>query len=432
MNALNLARDIVIRWEQPDVRHVSLLREAGITAVLAKDQPPEFVEACARAGIQTRPLNELRFVSMEELDRVEPAAPAVLVHGRWPGASPPPQLRERDIEVASASRQPWIDANGFLIAWLRALYPRRPPVLGYLPDERAGLSPDRVVPFDSLELALTEARAAGGNYILAVEPRFREALLRGDAKASAAWKQLGRTVRWLRDHAAFFEQPTVPIITALVEPGEETAEIANLLFRNNASPALEPAAAPPPPDPKRRLAVVAVNLRSGRPPRAAEILAHAEAGSTIVLDDDSESAWWKSAPVEHFREQFDRNFYRLGAGQLVVYKDRVADPSEFALDVIDIVGQKQRAVRMWGAGTVLGEVKAAPAGRAPRGKVSLILVNYGSPLAIELQVRVQGLFKNATLLRPEAQWLELKCAKRGTTTEILVPELTRTAIVVFS
>ena len=64
-----------------------------------------------------------------------------------------------------------MDANGYKVGYLRALYPDRPPILAYLPDLG-----DRVVPFDSLELALIEAWTAGGNYILAIEPTYREAL----------------------------------------------------------------------------------------------------------------------------------------------------------------------------------------------------------------------------------------------------------------
>ena len=73
--------------------------------------------------------------------------------------------RPRD-ETASASREPWVDANGYQAGYLRALYPDRPPVLAYLPDKLG----DRVVPYDSLELALIEAWVAGGNYIMAMEP----------------------------------------------------------------------------------------------------------------------------------------------------------------------------------------------------------------------------------------------------------------------
>jgi len=50
-----------------------------------------------------------------------------------------------DTEVASASREPWIDANGHVVAYERALYPDKPVLLGYRPD-------DRIIPFDTLEL----------------------------------------------------------------------------------------------------------------------------------------------------------------------------------------------------------------------------------------------------------------------------------------
>ena len=73
------------------------------------------------------------------------------------------------------------------------------------------------MPYDSLELALIEAWTAGGNYILAMEPHYREALLSNDPKATAAWKQLGKTARWLRENITLFRQPSFPIVTALVD-----------------------------------------------------------------------------------------------------------------------------------------------------------------------------------------------------------------------
>src|SRR5688500_8277428 len=220
-----------------------------------------------------------------------PDSETTLAHasGLWPGIRKPPNVDGRGDETASASREPWVDSNGYMAGYLRALNPDRPAVLGYKPDNLG----DRAVPFDSLELALIEAWTAGGNYILAVEPTYREALLRKDPKATAAWEQLGRTARWLRENVVLFRQPALPTVTALVESGAATAEIANLLYRRNVSPGLAQAAAPPAPDPARRLALVAANLRPPAPEVANRIMQHAQAGTTVIVAGAPVNTWWR-------------------------------------------------------------------------------------------------------------------------------------------
>ncbi len=60
------------------------------------------------------------------------------------------------------------------------------------------------------------------------------------------------------------------------------------------------------------------------------------------------------------------------------------------------------------------------------------LVNYGSPIDVDIQARVQGHFSKATLLRPDGEPVVLKTAKRGSSTEVEVPELRRLGVLVFS
>ena len=83
-----------------------------------------------------------------------------------------------------------------------------------------------------------DAWAAGGNYLLAPDAAYRNALLRGDPAATSAWAQLGRTARWLKENRELLRQPPFGTITVLVEPGEATAEIAALMFRHSGSPEL--------------------------------------------------------------------------------------------------------------------------------------------------------------------------------------------------
>jgi hypothetical protein len=262
------------------------------------------------------------------------------------------------------------------------------------------------------------ARAAGGNYVMALDPRFRAALLKGDEKARGAWRQLGRTAGWLQQHTEFFRQPTFPSITQLVEEGESTAEIAHMLFRQNASPALVNAAEPPAPDPERRRVIVAVELRPPLVPVRNRILDHAQAGASVVVNGD----WWQNSSLTKVKSQEDRDFYRLGRGQVVAYHKTIDDPSEFALDAIDILTHPRRGVRLWNAPAVIA---------LATGKSLLQCVNYGSPADRDIQARILGTFAKATLVRPEAAALPLKAVRRGATTEVMIPELGRLGVVVF-
>jgi hypothetical protein len=352
----------------------------------------------------------------------------VLTNGLWPGVSRGPS-QGQDEFTAGATEAPWVDANGYWVGTLRALYPNRPALLGYLPDERAGVKPETLLPYDSLELALVEAWVNGGNYILSLEPRYLVRLLRGEAKATNAWRRLGRTAHWLGKHASLFRQATFPAITVLVEPDEGVAEIANLLYRQNASPALASTADPPAPDPLRRLALVAVSIHPPGAEIRRRILSHAEAGTSLIVDAPGENAWWRDPQLKLVRSQEDRDFYSLRRGQIVAYREAISDPGEFAFDVIDVVTQKRRAARLWNAPTVIGLATSCPPG-ANRGRALLHLINYGSRLSDEMLAAIQGSYSRASLLRPEAVPLSLPTARRGTTTEVVIPELGRVGVVV--
>ncbi|MDX1981869.1 MAG: hypothetical protein SFV51_16480 [Bryobacteraceae bacterium] len=341
--------------------------------------------------------------------------------GLWPGVRKGPNVEGRGDETASASVEPWVDANGYLAACLLALGPGRVPLLGYKPDLG-----DRVVPYDTLELAFIEARVCGGNYVLSPEPRFRAGLRAGKADAVAAWKRLQNTAAWLGENDALLGRPAIPSATVLVEATETSFELVNLLFRRNASPQVRALADVPAPSPQRPV-IVAAGLASVPAEIAARILAHAHAGAVVMTDDAGPKAWWRTVGARPVKSQEDRDFYRRGKGMIVAYKAPVADPSEFALDVIDQVTHPRRAVRMWNAGAVIG---VATEGRRP-GEAILHAINYGSPIDDDVQTRVFGNYGKATFLAPGENPVSLQVFKRGLTTEVMIPRITRLATVIF-
>ena len=390
--AIDLSKQLVARWPGLEPGHAALLRQAGVEGVVATDS--------AAAGIEIVP---------------ESALAGAVTRGVWPGIRRPGKGDNWDTQLfASASAEPWIDSNLYLAPLKRALSGKASPVIAY----QAELG-ERSVPFETLELALIEARLQGGNYVLSVDPRYRAALLSGDGKALAAWASLGRTAAWLREQSNLFGLPAPPTITALVEEGGSTAELANLLYRRNASPRLERASTPPEPDRGKILLLVAASLKVV--PDA--VWRHAEAGSTVVIDDPAlvRPSW------RRMKEERDRDFFSLGAGRVVAYRKRVADPSEFALDMVDLVGHRLRTARLWNAqSSVVFATEGTVAGEA-----LLHAVNYGAAQTEEVQARIHGHFASATLLRPEAPPVTLKTQPRGLATEVFLPSLNRVAVVRF-
>jgi len=390
---MKLSQPVFVRWSDPDPSHIDFLTAASIDAVLLAAPHAAFETAARAANIST-------FAESEW--------PPSVGRGLWPGTSRGPGKNDPDKEVASASREPWIDANGHIVAYERALYPDKPVLLGYGPH-------DRIVPFDTLELALAEAWAYGGNILLTIPARFRTELQSGTATARAAWETFGQMVRFLKEHEDLLGRPALPIITAVVEPGTATAEIANLLHRRGASPALVSAQQIPKGGVQ---ALVAAGLKQVPP----AVFSHATAGGTVIIDSPAPPG------AKLSKSEQDRDFLSLGSGRIVSYHQRIVDPSEFALDVIDVINHRQRAVRLWNA---LSSIPLATSG-PERGELTLHVLQYGSGEPTELQARVQGHFSRAVLLSPGTPPLPLHTARRGSTTEVFLTPRRRLAIVRFS
>jgi hypothetical protein len=398
--ATDSARPLIVRWRDGKPSDIALLKSIKADEVWLEPAQPDFAAACAKAGIRTV------------------AAPEnVTKGGLWPGIRSAGRRRNPDTDVASASNEPWIDTNLYLVACERATAPTKTPLLAYTRGEDAA---NKMVPFESLEIALAEAWMMGGNFALELDDRYIRALRANDPKAQTAWTKLGRTAGWLKQNTASFGRPSLPVITALYDGRGGSRELANLLYRRNAAPRI--VTAPPPPSPRIK-ALIAASITPPADPAKTTILAHAKAGAVVIVDAD----WWRDPAAQSIKLDADREIFSLGKGKVVAYKKRVADPSEFALDVIDLVTHRQRAVRLWNANTIVG---VATEGKP--NSVTLILLNYGTNLPEDIQVQVLGHFAKASMLAPGEAPVSLKTAKRAAMTEVFVPKLERACVIEFA
>ena len=406
---------------------IASAREAGFDGVaITAGGVLDSAQALRDLVAELRGYDLLVFLDREQIAWEIPGAHPILAAGLWPGVRAPPNVPGRGIEVATASREPWIDTNPYLVGYLRGVFPNRAAVLGYRPDGAAGITGGRAVPHESVEVALVEAFLAGGNYVMSLPDDFRDALLSGNKDAVSAWQSLGLTVSYLRENAEQIRRPNRSRIVAAAGSLVESGEILNLMYRRNLFPVVYPASDFPVLDSSHIRGLVYANLDAPDATVLRRILGYVRAGGLLIAAPANRETpkWWLADDAEKTRSDKYRDHCTLGNGRIVAYHDPALDPSEFALDVIDLVGVQTRDIRMWNAPTVVGS-----AVEAGRGVAQVHLVNYDEPLDQGFPTRVDGVFRRATVRGLDGEVRTLKAVKRGEMTEVWVDRIGRFALI---
>ena len=95
-------KPLITRWRDGKPADVALLKAIQVNTVWLETPQPGFAAACKAAGIAA-------------VDSLE-----TLKAGLWPGIRSAGRRRSPDGEVSSASSEPWVDSNGYLVACQRA------------------------------------------------------------------------------------------------------------------------------------------------------------------------------------------------------------------------------------------------------------------------------------------------------------------------
>jgi hypothetical protein len=252
-------------------------------------------------------------------------------------------------------------------------------------------------------------------------------LLEDGPRAVAAWQSLARTVRFVKENPESFRGRVESRVSVAAGSTEQSGELLNMMYRRNVTPEVFASRELAAWEPGRCRVLVAANIERPTPAGVRRVVEFAKAGGTVLTAPAAagEPAWWQDGSLKPIRSDDERGTYALGKGQVVAYREPVADPSEFALDVIDAQGMRTRDLRIWAAESAIGLLNGAPG-----GKKSVTLVNYGSPLEDwEFLVRVEGVFRKAVFREPGAAAVELRFTRRDTGTEINVDHLRRVAVI---
>ncbi|MEO8663394.1 MAG: hypothetical protein ABI693_33365 [Bryobacteraceae bacterium] len=427
---LNPTGQVLARWTAPSPVVLQSLRDAGITTVFVPFQPgqaataktvpliadlpqaaslsmlSESAAAAKRAGYvaaavtATGDLPSFRqflnaqkdfiqfvYLKPEQLDWDVSPAHAVLESGTWPG------LHDLDTGAAGASERPWLDANLHLYEYLRAFYPHRLPLLSYHPKNPSAS-------LHSVETALAEAFAGGGNTILEFPDSYRQRVARSDPRALAALRSLGKLAAFIKAQRNLPRVSNGARTAVLSQSLEQAEEILNLAYRNNLAPRALPVTPHPLWDTNHIRIVAAVNLNV-EPDTAKSLVEFLQTGGKVLTAPATAGKpqkWWETAAPRQLRTQGSSTAYAAGKGEVYVYPEPVSDPSEFALDLMEVagadnvegIGLRGLDFRVWNTGVVLGTLYQNP------GEKIVLLTSYGSEQDYDLLLSVRGEFSAAS------------------------------------
>jgi len=461
-------RGLIAWWPDATAASVELLKQAGVQAVItnvtsaaradagvlmlaeveadgaavANAKALGFAGVAVNAGADEAALRKLLkaeagyvaivYLKPEQIGWDVSPALAVLRSGTWPGVAP------RDATVASASEGIWLDANSSLVAYLRAMYPKRPAVLGYRPDADGGVKATRSVPARSVEVSLADAFSAGGHVILALPDDYRAALLKGEARTVAAWKSLAELAVFHQKQRGVVRLEKFARVGVVAGDLEQSGEVLNLSFRRNLSPVVVPLAEAAQTNLARFDVVAAANVPVSAA-MAAKLAGFVKAGGTVLAapapEDERNVQWWTKAGGKKIATAEDRDVYTLGKGRIYGYHGAVLDPGPFALDMKDAAaemapredGIKNLDFRIWSADSVLGLMY-----RMGPKQMALVLTSYGNFVNRDFLAGVRGRYRGAKILDAlggtEAPVLLMPRKGR---VEFNLNQVGRTAIIVF-
>jgi hypothetical protein len=309
--------------------------------------------------------------------------------GAWPSIKLSSK-GEKDEAEAGPTGIPWVDSNGWLIRLVRAIAPEKSVwIIADPPNEATALSTEAYL------LAISDATAYGGNWVLSLDDRLSAGLAAGNAQARTAWETITNTLTYFQKHQGWRTYQAAGILGVLSDfsgPNEFlSTEVLNLMSRRHLpfrilvkSAALSESFgdlkailyldnAPPPLDLHDKLLTFALD------------------GGLIIFPVGRAAPLWGSpAPTEPYPRFF---MYRVGRGRLAMAKRDITDPYVIALEAHILLSRRQDLLRLWNAGSLNSFYTASPDGT----KVLIQLLNYARHPAGDVSLRVMSEFQSSRL-----------------------------------
>jgi hypothetical protein len=256
----------------------------------------------------------------------------------WPGAA----AGRRNDPTAGPTGVPWLDSNGWYIQLARARTQSSVWVLFEPPGKETVVLPQRY------SLAVCDAEAAGGRWVISLDDRVRAGMAEKNATASAAWKLVSEAISFFEKHPEWKSYQSLGVVGVMSDfTGENydfSGEILNLMARRdlpfrvlwnggNSTPALA----------GLRSLVWADSAQPAAQVRKS-ILSFVEQGGLLVTGPK----WGlEGRPGAGAHARFDVR--SLGKGRIAVAREEIADAYQWVVDTQSLLSYSNEIAKLFNA-----------------------------------------------------------------------------------
>ena len=263
----------------------------------------------------------------------------------WPGVRL--ESMKGDTAVAGPTGVPWVNSNAWFSLLAAEMAPGKTLWLDFDAPEGSTVAHPANYP-----LAIADSEVYGSRWIISLDDKFREALLKRTPSATAMWSKTCETLAFFEDHPQWRGYKSQGILTVVSDFSGDNAfisgETLNLLNRRHVQfKILERSKALTGPMPVVK-AILWIDKDAPTADQKAKSLAFVRHGGLLIAP-----TYWGPDGVKPTRRDpsINYNVYNIGQGQIAVPDEGFQDPYQVALDSQLLVSRRNDLARLYNPAT---------------------------------------------------------------------------------
>jgi hypothetical protein len=391
-----------MRWptEWKDPSSLDLLDGTPVDSILVES--PDTRELLGRRALTS---------GIRVIDPADLPQGLVVVRGEWPGVKLSPSGAP-DRAAAGPTGDPWVDSNGWRVRLASAL---RPGIRVWV-DVRPRLPRATV---DAHRLALADAAACGGRWIISLDAHLAAGAAAGVPEALSGWKRIAGAAAFFearREWNQLLPESVIGVVSDFTGPNEFLShELLNLFGRASQQYRVVPTPGLSRTSLQGLRAVLYADDALPDSGARDHLMAFAAGGGLLISGPQwSLPADARAAGADHPRYIL----HSLGRGRIAIARTGFEDPYLLAADTVVLMSHRYELLRIWNAGAMIAHLSAGgDRRRAVVQMVSFVPARSGNPT-----VRVAGRYRSARLWTLDGAFaapIELKSGENST--EIHLP-----------